>query len=166
MELFSKLDELPMPRPKGVFQVGASVGQELRYFQENGIQRGIFVEPLTKSFEALSLQCLAVPDYVAVNALCGSADGQPTEFFVASNNGESSSILEPSRHLDVYPHVTFNEKITMMQFSADSILTAVRHSNPEVADGIDLLFMDVQGAEMHVLKGASRLLQQVSSVYT
>lgn len=165
-DFFKIIDAFSMPRPKGVIQIGASSGQEIPFFISNRIEYGIFVEPLVSPFDILTLRCSAVPGFLPVKAICGSQDGREVNFYVSSNNGESSSVLEPDRHLVDYPYVSFSEKSTLTSFTADSILKAVAQSRPEIAGAIELLFMDVQGAELNVLQGASNVLQKVKFIYT
>ena len=94
-QLFQVIQELGLPRPRGVLQVGASYGQEMQWFVENGIQAGVFIEPLPEPFQALSRTCQQLPNFVAVNALCAEETGQRVSFHVASNGGMSSSMLKP-----------------------------------------------------------------------
>lgn len=157
---------LGLPKPQGVIQVGASSGQEVGYFLANGIAHAILIEPLETPFRVLSARAAGIPGYVVVNALCGSVDGQLVEFHVASNNGESSSILKPARHLTDYPHVVFPEMAHLHSFTLDRIVASVHAQRPDVAQYLDLLFMDVQGAELHVLKGASATLHGIRYIYT
>jgi FkbM family methyltransferase len=163
---FEILAALGLPTPKGVLQVGANSGQELDYFRANGIQHAAMVEPLDGPFAMLCARCQGSPGFVPIQALCGSRDNQMVDFHVASNNGESSSMLEPANHLADYPWVKFQQVVKMRTFTLDSLFAALAAQRPEVAAALDMLFMDVQGAELHVLKGAARVLQTVNAIYT
>lgn len=153
-------------KPTGVLQVGANIGQEIPYFLAHGLQYAAMIEPLDGPFASLAQHCAGLPDYVPIQALCGSADGCTVEFHVASNNGESSSLLAPARHLQDYPWVQFPHTLTLHTFTLDRVFAALRQQRPEVADALDLLFMDVQGAELEVLKGAQNVLTRVRYIYT
>jgi FkbM family methyltransferase len=166
INIFATIESLRMQRPKGVFQIGASSGQEIPYFVNNGVQCGVFIEPLPGPFEMLSRYCGAFPGFLPIQAICSSVDGSEVSFYVASNNGESSSILEPEKHLVDYPHVTFKERITLTAITADSIFRMVERSNPEIANSVDLVYLDAQGAELNILQGASQLLHKAKFVYT
>lgn len=98
LNVFQVIKDLGLPPPKGVLQVGASTGQEMATFLQNGITAGIFIEPLSEPFNVLSKTCMNLPGFVAVNALCSDETGQKVTFHVASNGGQSSeliSYLEP-----------------------------------------------------------------------
>lgn len=160
------LAELGCPPVTGVLQVGASSGQELEYFRAAGVAYGAFIEPLDGPFSILQQRCTMFPGFLPIQSLCGSRDGEQVSFHVASNNGESSSIFLPKSHLNYYPMIHFAETKSLHSFTLDRIFAAIAQQNPEIAQSINLLFMDTQGAELEVLKGANNVLSRVNSVYT
>ena len=162
-EIIASLD---LPAPTGVLQVGASSGQEIGYFLNHGISHAALVEPLDGPFAVLRERCAGLGGFLPVQALCGSRDGEVVEFHVATNNGESSSLLKPLRHLTDYPFVGFPGTVGIQTFTLDRILAAIANQRPDIAQAIKLLFMDVQGAEMKVLHGANAVLHQVDYIYT
>ncbi len=164
--VFEILADLGLPTPTGAFQVGASSGQEVDLFRANGISAAVFIEPLAAPFQHLVARIGTTSDYIAVNALCDEADREDVEFHVASNLGESSSLLKPARHLDDYPVVHFPEVVKLNCLTADRILNAIGTRNPSIPQRLNMLFMDVQGAELRVLKGASRLLANIDYIFT
>ena len=160
------INSLGLPKAKGVLQVGASSGQEVGYFVERGISHGAFVEPLDGPFSVLRERCAGHQDFLPVQALCGSRDGDTVDFHLATNNGESSSILKPRRHLTDYPFVGFHHVVKMQTFTLDRILLAIASQRPDIVAAMDLLFMDAQGAELKILQGANAALHQVRYIYT
>lgn len=157
---------LGLPKVNGVLQVGASSGQEVPYFTANGISLGALIEPLDGPYAVLRQRCAGHEGFLPVQALCGSRDGDMVQFHVASNNGESSSILPPAKHLSDYPYVQFQTTQTIQTFTLDRIFGAVSAQRPDIGQAVNLLYMDVQGAELHVLKGANIVLHQVDYIYT
>lgn len=155
-----------MPKVRGILQVGANTGQEIDLFRKQGVEFAALIEPLDGPFSVLQARCVPVSGYLPVQVLCGSRDGAIVDFHVSSNNGESSSMLAPARHLVDYPWVQFPATVQIRTFTLDRVLASIGASRPEIAQVIDLLFMDVQGAELEVLKGANAVLHQVSAVYT
>lgn len=152
--------------PRGVVQVGANAGQELQQFYDHGVHQGVFIEPLDAPFAVLQRLCAPVPGYLPIQALCGAKDGEEVTFHVANNFGASSSMLKPLAHLDEYPHVHFVAEQKITSFTLDRILAAAHHHRPDLAGNLSLLYMDVQGAELNVLKGAVTTLQQIDYIYT
>jgi FkbM family methyltransferase len=165
-EPFEIIAALGLPKAQGILQVGANTGQEINYFLNNGISVAALVEPLDGPFATLKNRCASLPGYLPVQALCGSIDGETVEFHVSSNNGESSSLFKPARHLEDYPWVQFPTAISMQTFTLDRIFQSINVHRPEIAAVLDLLYMDVQGGELEVLKGANTVLHQVRYIYT
>jgi FkbM family methyltransferase len=166
-ELFEVINELELPPPVGVLQVGASYGQELQLFFEKGIRYGVFIEPLPDPFRFLSEQCRKIPDYVAVQALCTDTSGKTYPFYVANNHGMSSSILKPVNHLVKYEQVKFEETIQITSNRLDDVIDSLANNGYQhVSAGLDTLYMDTQGAELAVLLGAGRVLPTLSYIYT
>lgn len=164
--IFEYLRRFNLPLPRTVVQVGASVGQELDYFHKNGIRAGLFIEALPEPFSMLHNACRGYSNYFPVNSLVSSRDNQSLNMYVASNFGQSSSILPPTRHKSVYPNVKFDKSFQTTGFRLDSIVNSARKSFFSEFGMLDLLFMDVQGAELEVLKGGTQILSEVKLIYT
>lgn len=166
-QLFQVIQELGLPRPRGVLQVGASYGQEMQWFVENGIQAGVFIEPLPEPFAALSKTCMQLPNFVAVNALCAEETGQRVSFHVASNGGMSSSMLKPKNHLQEFDFVRFDQTVELVSNRLDHVISFLhQHGHGATCQALDLLYMDTQGAELKVLRGAGRVLDGINVVLT
>lgn len=87
-------------------------------------------------------------------------DGNAT-FNVASNDGESSSLLRLGSHSQLFPEVTMQGTIDVPTRRLDSVLAEHRLETP------DVLIIDVQGAEYLVLKSLPRaLLDRVRLIYS
>jgi FkbM family methyltransferase len=166
-DLFPHLRELELPAPTGVLQLGASYGQEMREFVDNGITAGVFIEPLKEPFDHLAGTCRRIPRFIAVNTLCTDVAGERFAFHVASNGGMSSSILKPAHHLEVHDYVKFPQTIELVSSTVDDVLAFVREQgHGDVTQQLDLLFMDCQGAEFRILLGASKSLRQFKYIYS
>ena len=72
----------------------------------------------------------------------------------------SGSIKQPKNHLTAHPWVTFDQSITVKTATLDN------WCNEHEAGVIDFLWMDVQGAEMDVFKGATNTLTNTRFIYT
>jgi FkbM family methyltransferase len=87
------------------------------------------------------------PNFTGINA-CLSKDFGTVDFYQASNNGASSSILKPHRHLNHYPEVAFKKPIKLESVPLDSLNLG----------RFDLIVMDVQGAEHLVIEGGGKAI--------
>jgi FkbM family methyltransferase len=164
--LFPTLAQMGLPAPRGVLQVGASYGQEMREFLAHGIRAGVFVEPLPQPYAHLVSVCGQIPNFLPVQALCADAVGQVHSFHVASNGGMSSSLLQPVNHLRVNAQVSFPDTVQLQSTTVNELLAGLRRSGQgAVVDTLDLLYMDTQGAEFKVLLGAVPVLAQFKYLY-
>jgi hypothetical protein len=68
--------------PRGIFQVGASEGQELKAFVTQGMKAGILVEPLPAAYRKLEEIVARHQGYFAANAVCSDANGKECKFYV------------------------------------------------------------------------------------
>lgn len=72
----------------------------------------------------------------------------------------SGSLLAPKEHLVQFPHILFKEVIDVFATTLD--IWASTHKIKQ----IDLLWLDLQGMELTVLKAAPHMLKNVKVVYT
>jgi len=138
---------------RGVIHVGANTGQERELYAHYGLDV-LWIEPIPAVFEILRSNISAFPKQNAVQALVTDVDGYEYKFNVASNEGASSSIYEFKDHHEIWPDITYNNTIRLTSTTLPTLLSDM---NVDV-DRYNCLVMDVQGAEMLVLKGALPLM--------
>ena len=163
---FDILQKHQLPNPKTLVQVGASGGQELEVFIAAGITDALLIEPLDMPFSVLQNRVQNIPTYVPYKALVSSINGKEFDFHIASNGGQSSSVLEPGDHLKAYPHVTFSDTMKLTGYRLDSLFAYLQNEKRIGFDHVDMLYIDVQGAELYVLKSAGEMLEQVKYIWT
>lgn len=162
MNLFELLKSVNLEGPKGILQVGASYGQELDMFLNNGVKAGILIEPLPEPFAHIGNICKQIPNFVAINTLCTDVAGETHKFHVASNGGMSSSILKPTGHLKEFDYVKFEQDVELVSSTVDDVMAFLAsNGHAAVTNQMDTLYMDVQGAEYKVLLGAVRTLRSI-----
>lgn len=149
-----------------VVQVGASGGQEIPMFDQFEVQHAVMIEPLDYPFSILKNNIGGRANYLPVQCAVGAKDGEEVTLFVASNDGQSSSILKPANHLTLYPRISFETKINTNSFTLDTIVASVRANHRTFPEVYDLIYVDVQGAELEVFKGARRCLQAARYIFT
>ena len=143
----------------GLIHVGANLGQERELYARYNL-KVLWVEPLPDIFERLCENIKTFPKQTAVNHLLTDQDGAEYPFHVASNDGASSSLLEPARHKTLIPAVRFESTITLKSITLDSLLLQLGESSRSY----QTLVVDTQGSELMVLKGAVRTLTQLKFV--
>jgi FkbM family methyltransferase len=142
-----------LKRAGGILHVGAHHGEEAELYNEKGFSV-LWVEAMPDAFETLKSAIKAFPKQAAINHLVTDKDGASYDFWVSSNAGASSSIYAPAGHKEGWPHITFEQKVTLNSSRLDSIVDAATLAERK----IDSLVIDVQGAELDVLKGSENLL--------
>jgi len=147
--------------PRGMIQVGAHNGREVRHLARSGVKRGVFIDPLDETFPMLEKRVAQHDGYCAIQALVGDTDGKEVDFRIASNSGESSSFLEPGNHTTIKPKIEFSTTQRMTLRTLDSLLSENKVDTSE----FDLLFVDTQGAEVHVLRGAMATISQMDFIW-
>jgi FkbM family methyltransferase len=163
---FQYIQRYNLPSIKSVIQVGASGGQEIPMYFSNGIDYAVMIEPLDYPFSILAANCQNRGNYLPVQMGVGAEDGVVANFYVASNDGQSSSILKPASHLDTFPYVSFDGEVKVNCYTLDTIARSVKSSNPGFPDFYDLIYIDVQGAEREVFKGGSYMLQKAKYIFS
>lgn len=116
----------------------------------------VWVEPIPEVFLQLQRHLRQYPKQTAVQALVSSGDGERVTFNVASNNGESSSMLAPGGHLESWPDVAFTRQIELETTSMATLLDRDDSTLPPRS----ALVMDTQGSELMILTGATSVLNR------
>src|SRR5207302_2079774 len=147
---------------RGVIHVGANLGQEFDAYRRAGLESAVYIEPIPEIFTKLQRRVSVEPHHVAVNALCSDRDDEAVEFHIASNQGQSSSILNLGSHASLHPSVRFVSSLAMRTTTLDRIIFESPFIDPR---RLDCLVMDVQGAEGLVIAGANRTLANCRFVF-
>ena len=137
-------------RSTGVLHIGAHVGQEAQSYDEVGLEV-LWVEGDVEIFPRLKKNIESYPNQKALNVLLGDQDGQIVDFFRSSNDGQSSSLFEFGG--ESFENVRTVEVEQLQLQRLDALLSM------EESRRFDHWVVDVQGAELLVLKGAGDLLK-------
>ena len=139
----------------GVIHIGGHYGEEVGSYVEQGINDIVLFEPLKENFEILKKNVSNFDANIEGHRVAlGNSNGNIT-MNLSSNGLESSSILKPKLHLELYPDITFDntEEVEIKK------LDDYNYSN------YNFMNMDVQGYELEVLKGAKDTLNHIDYVY-
>lgn len=162
-------------RGRTIVHVGAHTGQEAERYQKWGARRVIWIEAAPDIFQRLEanlaqmrscppsrfarLTAAPATEHIAINALVCAEEGEEIALNVYDNDGASNSIFRIARdgsgRYDGL-HET-GEVHSIAGRTLDNILAEVGVDPQQV----DILVVDIQGAELLCLKGATKLLQNV-----
>jgi FkbM family methyltransferase len=158
-----EIDELLSGEPLGVIEAGAFDGADTEKMSHHWGTANIFsFEPIPELFEKLDQRVKALSNVETFQfALVGNEVESVlinTFSFTDKEHG-SSSILEPGYHKVVSPSVQFNRKVHVPALTLDKW----KKLNPDSC--VDVLWLDLQGAELDVLKGGIELLKSIKLVH-
>jgi FkbM family methyltransferase len=160
--LAAKLRRFRIPT-LGVIHVGAHEGQEVDSYARAGFRHQIWIEPQPDAFAALAAR---LPDsgrsgpVRAFNLAIGDQPGTATMHRLGNNRGMSNSLLPPKLHLTEHPDLPLAGTIDVPVDRLDNLLARERLDPANFS----LLVADVQGYELHVLRGAPNLLTRLDAV--
>lgn len=142
--------------PKGILHVGAHLGEELGMYLNAGWLCPIIWVEGQANLAARLTSCLP-SNHKVINAFVWDLDGINLNFKV-TNNSQSSSLLNLGTHKHNYPDIFVNKVEVVQTKRLDSLI--------ESSDNIDLLVLDIQGAELKALIGLGDHLKRVNYVYS
>jgi FkbM family methyltransferase len=150
-----------LPANPVVLEAGAHAGGDTILMSRNFPSGKVYAfEPVPFLYEQLTKAVSAISNVSTYPfALAGQAG--TAEMFISGGAGTaSSSLLNPVGHLELHPQITFNERVAVPTVTIDqwAAQNGVTH--------IDLLWLDLQGAEFEVLKASPEILKTVRVIIT
>ena len=143
----------------GAFHIGAHDCEELEFYNKSlNIQNQNIVWLEAIPSKVASAIDKGIPN--VYNAVITDKDDEPVVFNV-SNNVQSSSVLEFGTHATQHPHVEYVDKLYLQSIT---INTFMERNNIE-AHKYNFWNMDIQGAELMALKGATKYIQHAKALY-
>jgi len=149
------------PEPVTFIDVGASVGHFTQNLSRTYIiKKGVLVEPLAKHIPFLK-QNYNAPRFEILNVALTETTGE-SDFYINDEFDSISSLLKINNDLDALAGLKIAEPsvIKVKTATLDKIFNDLQLKK------IDLIKIDVQGAEHLVLKGATETLKNTRLVYT
>lgn len=144
---------------RGVIHVGAHLAQEHPEYLKCGIKNMVYIEPCKAPFESLTgMFKINHPNVKLFNCACGEYTGVQEMNITLQGEGQSNSLLAPKLHLKQHPEIKFTAKEMVEVRRIDDLAYNKKD--------YDMLMMDCQGYEAHVLKGATSLLKGINVVYS
>ena len=146
----------------GVIHIGAHEGEEIEMYSQAGVRNVIWFEANKTLMKTLYDKTKMHPvkqQYVC--EVLSDTDGDKVEFHI-TNNGQSSSMLKLGTHKEHYPHITV---VATKELITKRFDTFCRDNVAMVAmEDFDFVNLDVQGAELKVLKGFGELLNKHKNI--
>jgi FkbM family methyltransferase len=150
---FNKLAE--QVKPIGIVHVGANTCQELPLYLSHGIENRIWIEPFVE---------LDFPNgETIINVGIGDKNEEISVVYQASNNNESTSLLKPIKHIEMYNNINFNlAKIPTKIVTLEEVIK----NNLGGGQNFNYLVLDIQGMELKALKGLGQYANHFDVIIT
>ena len=152
---------------RGVLHLGAHLGEEAEVYWQDGVSRVYWVEANPELMIPLKYHVRGFPGQSAYEGLLADEPGKEMTFHVSSCSTtpegsidhQASSLFELGQHVEFAPDVSFGRDLTLVSTTVDELVAE---------HGMDFNFMnlDLQGAELLALRGATTALEACDAVYT
>jgi FkbM family methyltransferase len=143
---------------RGVVHVGAHEGQEIAIYDSMGARAVVFIEANPVVHARLAAAMKPRPNVLTVQRAVSDRAGKATLHVTSFD--QSSSLLPLAGHRNVYPQIVESGRIEVDATPLDALMAEF---------GLDparfnFLAVDVQGAELLVLKGATQMLRHIHAI--
>ena len=155
-----------MRESKGIFHIGAHRGGESPIYEWFG-KKVIWVEANPKIFMDLLINIKPYKFQKAINALLTDKDNEEKNFYISNNDAASSSVYKFGNLSQGKDSLWKNKKLKMvdeMTLVSKTLDTVIKESKIDIHN-YDHWVIDVQGAELDVLKGSKQNLKFCNSLY-
>ncbi|HMI97739.1 MAG TPA: FkbM family methyltransferase [Micropepsaceae bacterium] len=143
---------------RGVIHVGAHEGQEIASYDVMRAERVVFIEANPTVYSRLTAAMRERAHVTLVNRAISDKNGR-VQLHLASFD-QSSSLLPLARHREVYPQILAAGTTEVDGTTLDALVQELGFSGTE----FNFLNVDVQGAEVMVLRGATNLLRHIEGI--
>jgi FkbM family methyltransferase len=147
-------------KPKAVLHVGAHLGEEAEDYQEACAERVLWIEANRALVPTLQAHVAGFPGQRALQATISDVNDEPVTLRLTTFS-MASSILPLKRHLDFYPSMPEIGGQADMTTTVDMLLEQYGESPT-----FDMANLDVEGAELHVLRGMASVMPSLRWIYT
>jgi hypothetical protein len=152
-----------IPRNATIIEAGCADGSDTLWFSDHFASGMIYgFEPDPSLYEE-AIRKVGTRRNVEISKQALSDKTGEATFYISKNDGKdwgSSSILKPKDHLWFHPTITFDTQIKVDTINLDE------WSSTKNIDRVDLMWLDMQGAEPIVLAGAPKTLAKTRYIYT
>lgn len=145
---------------RGVLHLGAHLAEEADLYYDFGVRKVYWVEGNPDLRGPLEERLKRYQGNKVVIGLVTDRDGDTRNFNVSNYDSMSSSVLEFGTHSEFSPDTVWVDKKQLRTTTVDTL------SSYHDFHGINFLNMDLQGAELMALQGATRFLNQLDYIYT
>lgn len=143
--------------PRIVWHLGGHNAEELDDYLSNGSQEIHWFEANPELALTLQSKLMGIPNQHVISKAAWHTDAEILTFKI-TNKTMSSSLYDLNIHSEKYPDIVLNKSVDV-----ETITLNTYSIGRDIPNFINL---DIQGAELDALRGASNFLAQVAYIYT
>lgn len=143
----------------GLIHIGAHYGEEKDIYNQFDLNV-LWVEADPECYTILNQQLINYTKQKCFNELITDKDDEEYFFYVASNEGASSSILDLNLHKNIWPEINYIKQISL---KSKTFSTFVKNYSIDIKNYQGLI-IDTQGSELLVLKSFGDLLSNINFI--
>lgn len=147
-----------LSEPKTIIEAGAADGVDTLNFSSHFPLATVFaIEPVIEQYEFL-IKLTKDRANIQLSNLALSNKNEEVPIYVGSGNGNlggmgSSSLLKPLKHVEYFPEISFTRKQLIQGVTLEQYIQIMN------IDLVDLLWLDIQGKELDVMKASEKILK-------
>jgi FkbM family methyltransferase len=143
-------------KPRGVIHCGAFEAEELPLYQKHGIANRCWIE--ADPDRARELKKIVPKEDIVIGLAVANWNGNGQ--FTVMDNGASSSLLVPKKHLEYYPDIKPVKDIKVDVRTLDFLVGCGAIN----MDKYDMLYMDLQGGEWLAIDGFRENIKNINYI--
>ena len=144
---------------ESILHVGAHLAEEASLYDSLNVGKVWWIEGNPQVIPKIKRNLKPYNKQIIIEALVYSTKNVELDFNITNYDGMSSSILEFGTHPTFSPDTIFVDKIKKLSTTIDDLVA-------ENSIEANFLNMDLQGAELHALQGATNYLETVDYIIT
>ena len=153
--IISRLPQCPV-----IIDCGAHVGMDTVEFAKIEGSKIYAFEPIDEVYDKLLQNTSLYKNITTYKIALSDFDGDAQMYVSSGNSDGSSSLLKPKEHVKDHPEVLFNK---MQKVKCKKLDTWGQENN---IDRIDMLWLDMQGAEQKMLSVSQTILSKVKLIHS
>ncbi|MBE9186780.1 FkbM family methyltransferase [Microcoleus sp. LEGE 07076] len=157
---FPKLCQQHNITPRGIISIGAYDGKTLKRLNLPNTVKTLLIDANPTAVERLQANFVNSPNTQVVQAAIANHNDTVTLHLTSLES--SSSILPWQQYSKIYPNIKETQQLTLPSRTLDTLLEELDLSPTD----FNILILDIQGAELLALEGATQLLNTLDAIYT
>jgi len=146
--------------PRGIISIGAYDGKTLKRLNLPNTVKTLLIDANPTAVERLQENFGDRPNIQVVQAAIANHNGTVTLHLTSLES--SSSILPWQQYSKIYPNIKETQQLTLPSRTLDTLLRELHLCTTD----FNILILDIQGAELLALEGATQLLNTLDAIYT